>query len=75
MAEFAPKSHHAAMGTIWNILEGSEYIFLTIYYRYISKKWQPTMFWALFQCTISIVVVLLYIPESPKFLYGKKKYK
>ena len=39
MVEFAPKKYHTLMGTIWNVLESTTYIFLTLYFRFVSKKW------------------------------------
>ena len=41
--EASPDSHQGALGTIWNIFEGSAVIILTIYWRYISNKWQGTV--------------------------------
>ena len=29
----------------------------------------------LFQCSISIVALVIWLPESPKWLYGQKRYK
>jgi hypothetical protein len=37
--EASPDSHHGALGTTWNIFEGSAVIILTIYWRFISTKW------------------------------------
>ena len=37
--EASPDSYHNALGTIWNIFEGSAVIILTIYWRFISTKW------------------------------------
>ena len=43
MVEIAPLKYQNFMGTVWNMSEGMVYIYLTIYYRYISKNWVWTL--------------------------------
>lgn len=73
--EFAPVSAHDYMGTIWNMSEGFIYIYITIYYRLISKKWAPVFVFALILNIIVLGFVLFVLPESPKWLYNKKKFQ
>ena len=73
MAEFQPESHQGAVSTFWNVSEGAIYIYLTIYYRFISKDWYPTLLFALVQNYL-VLLILLCMPESPMFLYSQKRY-
>ena len=73
--EFAPKSAHSYMSTIWNIVEGLVFMIQTLTYRLITKNWRPIFIFAL-GLNIAVLIVLFFIlPESPKWLYNKKKYK
>jgi len=45
--ELAPKWCAEYLGTIWNVSEGCNFIFLTIYYAYISKDWRHTFIFAI----------------------------
>ena len=72
--EFAPVGAHDYMGTIWNISEGAIYIYITIYYRYVSKEWKPVFIFALILNLIVWSMVVFILPESPKWLFNKKKY-
>jgi len=73
--EFAPVSAHDYMGTLWNISEGAIYIYITLYYRLISKDWKPVFIFALILNVVVWCIVVVILPESPKWLYNKKKYK
>lgn len=63
------------MGTFWNVVESTTYIFLTLYFRFVSRKWQPTAIYGALQGSVTVLGLLLFLPESPKWLYGKKRYK
>lgn len=74
MNEFAPEKSHAWMGSYYQISEGSIYIFLTIYYKFISRDVSyPLMFGTVLN--VVILFALIGIPESPKWLYSKKRYE
>lgn len=73
--EFAPSSAHDYMGTVWNISEGAIYIYITLYYRFVSKNWKPVFVFALILNLFVWASVVFILPESPKWLYNKKKYK
>lgn len=60
------------MGTVWNMNEGMVYIYLTIYYRYISKNWIPTLIFAISLQSLTILLIVLWVPESPRWLYNTK---
>ena len=42
MTELAPERYRSTMGTIWNMCEGLTFIYLTIYFKFISKNWEWT---------------------------------
>ena len=63
------------MGSFWNVCEGLIYIWLTLYYRYISKEWKWTVAMAALEAFISLVIVIFILPESPKWLYKEKRYE
>ena len=52
--------------------EGMVYIYLTIYYRYISKNWIPTLIFAISLQSLTILLIVLWVPESPRWLYNTK---
>ena len=69
-AEFAPKRNHSLMVTVWNMSEGAIYIYITIYYRFISKEWKPVFYFALVLNIIICIICVFIIPESAKWLYN-----
>jgi len=75
MIEMAPKSYHSIMGSIWNLCEGFVFIILTVYFRYISKDWRWSLVIGLCEFAIGYSILLFILPESPKWLYEKKRYK
>lgn len=72
-AEFQPVSHQGYVSTFWNCTEGAIYIYLTIYYKYFNKDWYPTLIFAL-SLNGLVLLILVFMPESPKFLYDQKRY-
>lgn len=62
------------MGTIWNCSEGAIFIYLTIYYYWISKNWVWTQVYGAATNFVALFL-LFWIPESPKFLYSEKRFK
>jgi hypothetical protein len=74
MSEFAPEKFHGMIGTVWDISESVVYIILTLYYRYVNKDWHYIIIFASIEQLISILLIIIYIPESPKWLYDQKRY-
>jgi len=75
MCDFAPESAHSMIGSCWNVAEGLTYIWLTIYYRYISKNWVWPEVFSLGMIVVSWTLILVWMPESPKWLYKKGKFQ
>ena len=74
LMEFAPKSHASWMSTLWNIHDCVTVVFTILFYRYWNKDWHYTLYWCSFIQIVSIFNIITFIPESPKWLYDKKKY-
>lgn len=74
MVELAPKKWSNLLGTMFNI---SDYplinILITIYFLN-NKNTIGTTYISLGYSIVTLVVVWLVVPESPKWLYGKEKY-
>ena len=72
--ELAPAKYKDSMGAFYNVTEGSIYIVLTIYYRFISDYWKYQIIFGAFLGLISFIFVLIFVPESPEWLYSQQKY-
>ena len=53
--------------------DGSTMIFLTLYFRFISKYWLWAQLFFIIFSTVAFFLSCL-APESPKYLYSYKKY-
>lgn len=74
LLELVPTKMQTYVGTALLLADGSTMIFLSLYFRYISKNW---LWFQIFAQSITAVafLVTLLAPESPKYLYSYKKYK
>ena len=57
------------------LLDGSTYIFLTLYYRFVSTNWLWTFVFGVSMQTIGLLGKMGLIPESPRWLYDQEKYE
>jgi len=71
LLESLPLRSQTFYGTFWMMLDGSTYIFLTIYYRYKSHYWINTFYFGLTMQTIGFLGVMFIVPESPRWLYNQ----
>lgn len=72
--ELWPSRHLSTAGTMVHFFEGMVIISISTFYMTTSKNWQPTMLFGAATGIFFMILNLLIIPESPKWLYGKKKY-
>jgi len=73
--DFTPETSHSMVGAAWNISEGIIYIYLTIYYRLISRNWVYPQILGLVITAAPAIVLAKWMPESPKWLYQKGRYE
>jgi len=74
LLELVPSKMQTYAGTALLFADGSTMIFLSLYFRFISKNWLGFQIFALCFTSLAFLVTLL-APESPKYLFSYKKYK
>ena len=74
LLEFLPLKMQTYVGTALLFADGSTMIFLSLYFRFISKNWLWFQIFALSFATLAFLVTFI-APESPKYLFSYKKYK
>ncbi len=74
LLEFMPIKYYNIIGTLFAIWEGLTLTCLAIYFRYISKEW---IYYQIFGLSLNVLcfITLVFVPESPKFLYSAKRYQ
>ena len=73
LLEFTPTRYQAYIGTLLNISDGLTLLYVSVYFRYISKYWLYYEIFGICNSTIGSLGLIL-LPESPYYLYGKKRY-
>ena len=73
MTELVPEKFGAFVGTSINLGYSAAYLYITFYYRYISKKSYP-LFWAGLTLNVISVAATFLIPESGKWLVSVAQY-
>jgi MFS family permease len=75
IVELSPTKFRAALGTAWNTSELSlTNIYITTYFWFISSNWKGTAYIGEFLVCISFIMIWAFVPESPKWLFVKKRY-
>ena len=74
MMEFAPKKNTGWMSTVWNMHDSLTIVFTILVYRYWNSDWHNTLYWCCFVQSISLLSLVFFIPESPKWLYDQKNW-
>ena len=74
LLELIPPGYQTLVSTIIIAADGSIMIFLSLYFRYITKYWMP---FQLFQFGVAVVgfLVGLLAPESPKYLDSIRRFQ
>jgi len=58
----------------WNASEGAVYIYFTLYYMTGHKNWIYVQWFGIILGTLSLLAIIS-LPETPKFLFDKKRFK
>lgn len=74
LMEFSPKKNATWMSTVWNIHDSLTIVWTILFYRFVSSNWHNTLYWCSFVQAISIIFIMCFIPESPKWLYDQKEW-
>ncbi|CDW83769.1 solute carrier family member 5 [Stylonychia lemnae] len=74
MQELTPIKQQTIIGTILQIMNGLVTVLIALYFLYVSKHWEG---FQIFGCATNflIVVSIIFLPESPKYLISKKRYE
>ena len=75
VTDIAPERTHAMLTAITSFSEGLVFIELTVYYRFISKHTSYTLYFNLVLTAICATLMLIFVPESPKWLYEQQRYQ
>ena len=62
------------IGSLEFIFEGLIYLFLSIYFEFISKYWTYILYPTYIVLFLGLIPVLSWMPESPRLLVTQKKY-
>lgn len=49
-------------------------VFISLQFWFLNKYWQLNAVEALVLSTMSLALTLWWLPESPRFLYGRKRF-
>jgi hypothetical protein len=74
MVELCSERYSTFAGTANFVGDSAAILYLTFYYRYISKSSYAIFWFALFLNVITFVATF-FIPESPKWLISQKQYE
>lgn len=73
MNEFVPTKYQNACLTLLNVLDSVTMVFQALYYS-VDKNWQPLHFFGICSAVV-ILALIMFIPESPKYLYSKGRFQ
>ena len=73
--EIVPTHLRSAVSVTWLAGEGCVQILHVLYYKYISKNWHWLIVYSACQSLIVLIVHLTFMPESPKWLYDRRRFR
>lgn len=74
MTEFIAKQRHRTyVGTAVLFADAATMILVSLYFRFVSKYWLPFQIGSLAFNVLSVTLLWIFIPESPKYLLSKGK--
>ena len=71
--EFMMKKHRALTIGMFGIFDGAAVAIIVFYFYFITKFWEPWYYMCL-AIQVWVILGLLWLPESPDFLYAKGRY-
>ena len=73
--ELFPDESQNLAGTIQMVAEGVVQVLLTYYWMKVGFSWRWTVVLAIVMNVVGIILTLVLLPDSPKWLYETKQYK
>ena len=73
--EMVPSASRPVVGCMVGMLDCMTMVYVTLYFMYFSHDSIYWEYFAVCQNIVAVSLVLLYAPESPKWLYEKGKFK
>ena len=74
LIEFMPDRYQNKAGLWIFAVFGFVMTYIALQFWFIIKYWQINAVWALVLALASLVLTLLWMPESPRFLYSRKRF-
>ena len=71
--EFMMKKHRAPCIGYFGIFDGAAVAIIVFYFYFITKYWEPWFFMCI-GIQVWVFSGLIWLPESPDFLYAKGRY-
>ena len=75
LIEFMPSKYQNNAGLYIFMCFGFVMTFIALQFWFVVKYWQINAVWALSLALISFVLTITWLPESPRYYYGRKKFR
>ena len=73
--EMVPASARSVVGCMVGMIDCMTMIYATLYFMYISNDSVYWEYFAVCQNVAAVSLILMYLPESPKWLFEKGRFK
>lgn len=74
VVEFMPIKYQDATGLYLFMVFGFTMTFIALQFWFFCSYWQINAAYALFFAVLSLILILVWLPESPRYCYGKKQF-